>query len=794
MDDGSLFLTMDLVDGESLRSLLDREKVLLPRHGLEIARQTLNGLQSGHEQGFIHRDIKPPNIMLAAKIPKTDENPYGVGVRILDFGIAGLAADVGESKAGTAMYMSPEQVKGERLDARSDLFAVGVMLYEMLSGARPFSGKTTREVMDSVIETNLAGKVAEIEDLSPAVRRILERALQKDREKRFQSAAEFAEAIAKSSAYQVPRVMPMWAFAALGVVAVVALGEGALLMQSDKLDALRLADAAHQQQISEINKSLAEMTKDRDQFKDWKKNREDEDKRSVDKADTSTKLQQQEIDRLKRDLDQQKTDLADTKKLLEDSKNDARKAQDEWRKADELNKQYQQQSSTLAKEATLPVRTARGFDAVLRYVEDDVGRSALSQFNDLADKQGIFAKPDLDGAAFLRSLAEGAAFLQTYRESVAAGKFDGSSLATLGDARARVESAKQSVGSFAAQARTWIGEVQAEGEPTREERARAAVAKLSTEIETATASVGTARSAEWARINSQPATQDPSAAFRLADLYGDDALAPLAQRFVAELRSISTNEKLELDKLAGLGFLGAWADRSTAGHVPLAAADARDLQLYRCAQRWYDNDDTNDDFKLDDAAMGNITEPGKDWRTELCLQWKLGLALTAAKGGRTLVYRQVNSQNEANWWQDKWESSTPGDATHSSWTTKRRITRENAIDVLSDTPVTLERRGKRLMIAGSDAQIVDLRSTGSSVSVAPYPTLWTGDLPPQLGVTKLALEQFRREVGVGPGPCLVMNQGETTRWFSPRFGLVREETRAPAGIIVRELVFASAAP
>jgi hypothetical protein len=191
-----------------------------------------------------------------------------------------------------------------------------------------------------------------------------------------------------------------------------------------------------------------------------------------------------------------------------------------------------------------------------------------------------------------------------------------------------------------------------------------------------------------------------------------------------------------------------------------------------------------------------VTGAGKNWRAELFIEWKLGQYLTAAQGaiGRTMIYRQVNAQKEASWWQDKFDSAQPGDKVTSAWTTRRRILRENAIDVLSDTPVTVERRGKRVTIAGTDALIVDLRATGAAASVAPFPTLWVGDLPPQLGVTKLALDQFRHEVGLGPGPCLVHVQGETTRWFSPRFGLVREEIRTPAGSIVRELVFASPAP
>ncbi|MCY3000528.1 MAG: serine/threonine-protein kinase, partial [Planctomycetota bacterium] len=105
-EDGRLYFTMDMIEGESLRGMLDREKLLGPRHALEITRQMLLGLQSGHEKGFVHRDVKPSNVMLAARIPKTDTNPNGVGVRLLDFGIAGIASEIDEgSRAGTVMYM-----------------------------------------------------------------------------------------------------------------------------------------------------------------------------------------------------------------------------------------------------------------------------------------------------------------------------------------------------------------------------------------------------------------------------------------------------------------------------------------------------------------------------------------------------------------------------------------------------------------------------------------------------------------------------------------------------------------
>jgi len=144
--DGAPYIVMDYVEGKTLRDILESERVA-PSRAIRIIRQILAGIAHAHSHGIVHRDLKPGNVIL--------QNLVGVGesVRIFDFGLAKLTdASSGANMsmslmAGTPNYMSPEQSRGTKVDERTDLYAIGVMLFELLSGEKPFSHEDYLEVV-----------------------------------------------------------------------------------------------------------------------------------------------------------------------------------------------------------------------------------------------------------------------------------------------------------------------------------------------------------------------------------------------------------------------------------------------------------------------------------------------------------------------------------------------------------------------------------------------------------------------------------------------------------------------
>jgi len=198
--DGVPYIAMELLEGETLRDKLARGP-LPPRKAADYAMQIACGLSAAHEKGIVHRDLKPENIFIT-----TDGR-----VKILDFGLAKLRAASGSSAAGdatealteargtapgtvmgTASYMSPEQVHGADVDRRTDIFAFGAILYEMLSGRRAFARPSSVETMNAILKDDPPELSA---DVPPSLERIVLRCLEKERQQRFESAHDVGFAL-----------------------------------------------------------------------------------------------------------------------------------------------------------------------------------------------------------------------------------------------------------------------------------------------------------------------------------------------------------------------------------------------------------------------------------------------------------------------------------------------------------------------------------------------------------------------------------------------------------------------
>jgi len=182
-----IYMVMEWCEGKLLRQILSEGRISRER-AIRIALNVLDALEYIHEKGVVHRDLKPENIMVDA-----NDN-----IKLIDFGIAGDAGARRLTYAnftatlGTADYISPEQVKGKRGDGRTDIYAMGVILYEMLTGRLPFSGSSPMAIMnDRLLNHPLPPMVAD-PSISPQLQEILYRALERDPQNRYARASEFA--------------------------------------------------------------------------------------------------------------------------------------------------------------------------------------------------------------------------------------------------------------------------------------------------------------------------------------------------------------------------------------------------------------------------------------------------------------------------------------------------------------------------------------------------------------------------------------------------------------------------
>jgi eukaryotic-like serine/threonine-protein kinase len=188
------YIVMEYVDGRTLRDLLREDRRLLPERALEITDGVLRALDYSHRNGIVHRDIKPGNVMLTR----------GGQVKVMDFGIARAVSDAQATMTqtaqviGTAQYLSPEQARGERVDARSDLYSTGCLLYELLTGRPPFLGDSPVAIAYQHVRENPVPPSRVDPEVPQWADAIVLRAMAKDPRDRYQSAAEMRQDIQRA--------------------------------------------------------------------------------------------------------------------------------------------------------------------------------------------------------------------------------------------------------------------------------------------------------------------------------------------------------------------------------------------------------------------------------------------------------------------------------------------------------------------------------------------------------------------------------------------------------------------
>jgi len=802
MDDGKLFMTMDYVSGEDLRHLLRREKMLSERHALGITRQMLLGLQSGHEQGFVHRDVKPGNVMMAARVPKTEDNPFGLGVRMLDFGIAGIAADMEEGQtAGTPTYMSPEQAQGHKLDPRSDLFAVGLVLFEMLTGKRALEGETQEEVIESVIETSLAPAVDSVEGLSKPARRILKRALQKERDKRFQSAAEFIDAIENSRSFrEIGETSPAgWVMAAL--MTGLALGAAYMWREAQRVvdaNAVRIAGLessfAHERnQLTDERKRRVKAEQERDELQAKVKGQEGAEV-IIDevKADTDEN-RDIIIQQLSRDVETANDKIAllleenaDHEQLWREAERDRQKLANELRELKTGQAQAALEDTKAGQQHELFVRIFNFFD------EPGQRRAALHEFEE-RDRAYLFTSASAGDTVFLDGILNAGVALDDINEEVErGGRFPMALLEEAEEAFAKV-----SLEGFESAARNqeWLGfDATREGgeEPYYEKdmaRARAAHETVRAELEQARSAMLASRQSERDVIRNGPADQDPEAARAFASAHDEPAvLQDLLTRYVEKLAGLESGGKLDIEALEAETVLAAWGGICLDESLDLGSAGSSLLD-YVYARRWWVEGATElraaqPNFLLPAPDISE-SSPESNWRALLALQYNLYRLLE--DGTFAVLHEGPNhwflDPSSGDWERERLEAE---DGKQDSW---RRVTHYYPLEDRDAPPPSrspaVRRKKDKLVFA---ATALDLRDPDLLVGGwSPLSADERKELPARTGLPDTDdIEEFWASEGSGPFPCVVHLHGDVQRWFSPNFGMVRERE---TGVWQREFAY-----
>ncbi|MEO8875511.1 MAG: serine/threonine-protein kinase [Polyangiaceae bacterium] len=220
LDGGRPYMVIEFLEGDDLSKLLEQRGVLSTQEAVDYVLQALEGLAQAHSIGIVHRDLKPANLFLVKRQDKT------IQVKVLDFGISKATNPLGEGSGamtstkallGSPYYMSPEQLRSSKsVDARADIWSVGIILYELLTGAPPFAGDNFGELFAAILEMDAPSLIAKRPDINPQFEHVVMRCLQRKPDNRYANVGELASALApfastrgQRTAHRILDVMPI---------------------------------------------------------------------------------------------------------------------------------------------------------------------------------------------------------------------------------------------------------------------------------------------------------------------------------------------------------------------------------------------------------------------------------------------------------------------------------------------------------------------------------------------------------------------------------------------------------
>lgn len=733
LGDGRVFALYEHSDGETLERRLAREGALHAAHALEIARQVLHGLEALHDAGLCAGDLPARRVWLDNNLPKRDDNPFGVGARLL--------------AAGSTRSTQPRSVAG-------DLSNVGELLATMLGAARE-SGPL-HKAAHSLAEA-LRSRGGESFPSAPAARSAIEAQLPRARS--FQAPRPVSRATERRRGAL-----------AVAVLALAAVGALAWNERNQATAAQRAAAVQRARFESSQSEALARIDRLRAELAD---------------GEVLLNTQLDELEAALLNEGAQRRESSGAQERLRSQLADERGAV--ARLNTELDAERRQLASVedrLAAAIALSessVRAARGLDSALELLAAREGARAHRRVVAL-EAEGLFGiRTD-----FVSSLASASEQMDRFESTRSRGDDAQLDLEAALCGRNELERAAEQLAGFLDEAANWI-DLRLTDSPTgsRIERVQSALAGLRDRARSAALERELAHDREWFALQARPALEDPEFALRHAARFDCRHLDELGARFVLELREAAVvNGGLDARALAAADWLGAWVEQVRSGHARLSVELARDLQLLDAARRWYGRERALEhDFALLASELpAEFGEPGS-WRNQLALQWELARKATVLElePGRTSWRRDIDPTGRVEWWRDVVESGE-GDRLQ----LRRTRFAADGATALGEGLIGVERAGERVKLSGARTPFVDLRASGAAVAVAPAPLAEEIELPAALGLDQAGVESVRAERA--NELCLVYTSGDVRRWISPRLGLVREETRTPRGLAVTQLV------